>query len=55
MLRWFQALMPKEERFFGLFNAHARTLVDGGEALRILLQGGEGVTAACRKVMDFEN
>ena len=55
MLRWFQALMPKEERFFGLFNAHARTLVDGGEALRVLLQGGDGVPAACRKVMDFEN
>ena len=55
MLRWFQALMPKEERFFSLFNAHARTLVDGGEALRVLLQGGDGVPAACRKVMDFEN
>ena len=55
MLRWFQALMPKEERFFGLFNAHARTLVDGGEALRVLLQGGDGVPAACRKVLDFEN
>jgi predicted phosphate transport protein (TIGR00153 family) len=55
MLRWFQALMPREERFFGLFNAHARTLVDGGEALRVLLQGGDGVPAACRRVMDFEN
>ncbi|HXC57384.1 MAG TPA: DUF47 domain-containing protein [Rhizomicrobium sp.] len=55
MLRWFQALMPKEERFFGLFNAHAATLVDGSQALRLLLQGGDGVPAACRTVMDFEN
>jgi predicted phosphate transport protein (TIGR00153 family) len=55
MLRWFQALMPKEERFFGLFNAHARTLVAGAEALRVLLTGGEGVPEACRRVMDFEN
>jgi uncharacterized protein len=55
MLRWFQALMPKEERFFDLFNAHAATLVNGGEALRVLLQGGEEVPEACRKVMAFED
>jgi len=23
MLRWFQALMPREDRFFELFNRHA--------------------------------
>ena len=47
--------MPREERFFGLFNAHARLLVDGGEALRVLLRGGDGVPAACRNVMEYEN
>lgn len=55
MLRWFQALMPKEERFFDLFNRHANTLVDGSEALRVLLNGGDGVPDACRRVMEFEN
>ncbi len=47
--------MPKEERFFGLFNRHAATLVEGALALRTLLNGGDGVAAAARKVMDFED
>ena len=55
MLRWFQALMPREDRFFDLFNRHAAVLVLGAEALRELLQGGPGVGDACRKVMELEN
>lgn len=55
MLRWFQALMPREERFFVLFNRHARTLVDGAEALRDVLKGGPGVAEACRRVIEHEN
>ena len=30
MFRWFQALMPREDRFFALFNRHADTLVRAG-------------------------
>ena len=52
---WFQALMPKEERFFDHFNRHARTIVNGSEALNALLHDGATVPAACHKVMDFEN
>jgi len=55
MLRWFQALMPKEERFFGLFDQHARTLVHGAQALSALLSGRSSVDVACHQVMDFEN
>ncbi len=55
MLRWFQALMPKEERFFGLFDRHAQTLVAGAGALRVVLAGGDAVAEDCRKVMEFEN
>ena len=54
MFRWFQALMPREDRFFALYNQHAQTLVRGAEALRELLDGGPGVAAAAQKVMDFE-
>ena len=43
MLRWFHALMPKEERFFELFAQHSQTLVAGAEALRAMLEGGEAV------------
>ena len=55
MLRFFQALMPREEKFFTQFNAHARTLVDGAVALRDLLEGGAGVAEACRRIVAHEN
>ena len=54
MLRWFQALMPREDRFFDLYNRHAETLVQGAQALRELLKGGPGVTEAARKILTFE-
>ena len=54
MLRWFQALMPREDRFFALFNRHAATLVDGSEALASLLHGRAPVPEASAKVMEFE-
>jgi hypothetical protein len=46
--------MPREDRFFGLYNRHARTLVQGAEALRELLNGGPGVAAAADKIFAFE-
>jgi uncharacterized protein len=54
MLRWFQAMMPREDRFFDLYNRHAETLVLGAEALRELLKGGSGVADAARKILIFE-
>jgi hypothetical protein len=54
MLRWFQALMPHEDRFFALYDQHTEIIVQGAEALRELLKGGAGVAEAARKVMAFE-
>jgi len=54
MLRWFQALMPREDRFFNLYNRHAEILVQGAEALRELLRGGTGVRAAADKIFALE-
>ena len=54
-MRFFQALLPKEEKFFPLFNAHARTVVMGAQALRDLLRGGEGVPDACGRIVAHEN
>jgi predicted phosphate transport protein (TIGR00153 family) len=54
MFSWFQNLMPQENRFFDLFNHHARTIVDGAEALRSLLHSDTEVKAACKKVFEFE-
>jgi predicted phosphate transport protein (TIGR00153 family) len=55
MLRFFQALMPREDKFFGLFDRHAQTLVQGALALRDLLEGGSGVPEACRRIVVHEN
>lgn len=55
MLGWFKALMPKEARFFDLFESHARILVQGAEALQGLLQGGETVPHYCRLIAEHEH
>jgi predicted phosphate transport protein (TIGR00153 family) len=54
MLGWFQALMPKEERFFRLFEQHAKIVVAGAEALRGLLRGGDSVEAYCKEIFQRE-
>jgi predicted phosphate transport protein (TIGR00153 family) len=55
MLRWFHALMPKEERFFDLFGQHSRAVVAGAVALRAMLEGGDAITANYQIVMDREH
>jgi predicted phosphate transport protein (TIGR00153 family) len=54
MLGWFQALMPKEDRFFELFTQHAKIVVVGAEALRGVLQGGDSIGRYCKEVFDRE-
>jgi uncharacterized protein len=56
MMSWFQALMPREDRFFDLFAQHSRTLVAGAEALNSLLhEGGAAVPHFCDVIMAREN
>ena len=54
MMKWFQRLLPREDRFFDLFEAHAETLVGGAEALRKLMDGGEGAAGFGRIVVEKE-
>jgi len=54
MLGWFQALLPQEKKFFDLFEAHARTLCAGAQALRGVLDGGDEVPARCADVARHE-
>jgi uncharacterized protein len=54
MLGWFQALMPKEEHFFELFEQHAAIVVAAAEALRSLLHGGDAVERYCRVIFERE-
>jgi len=55
MLGWFQALLPKDERFFELFARHSETIVAGAEALRAMLDGGDAVPQQFQIVMDREH
>ena len=55
MLRWFQALLPREERFFDLFEAHARTLCAGARSLRSVMEGGDAVPEHCAEVARHED
>ena len=54
-MSWISALMPREDKFFDLFHRHALTLVAGAQALRRLLEGGEGVEQACQEIIDQEH
>src|SRR6185312_13435915 len=54
MMRWFHALMPKEERFFDMFANHSRAVLAGAKALRAMLEGGQAVQGNYQTVMDRE-
>lgn len=54
-LRWFRAILPREERFFELFNQHAQTLVAGADALQGVLRGGPEIQKYCHLVTQHES
>src|SRR3954463_11862712 len=47
--------MPREDRFFGLFEQHATLVVAGAESLRAALDGGPALRQHLQAVMDREN
>jgi len=55
MFRWFQALMPRQGRFFEQFEDHAETLVAGADALAQLLEGGPDMAAHVREIFEREH
>ncbi len=54
MLHWFQALLPREERFVELFARHSDVVAAGAKALRDMLDGGDAVARHYKTVMDRE-
>ena len=54
MLDWFQRLLPREHKFFPLFERHARAIAAAAEALRRMLDGGDQVANHCPTVMRQE-
>ncbi len=55
MLNWFRAIMPKEDRFFELFEQHSTLVVAGAEGLRAALDGGPDLERHVTTVMEREN
>ncbi|QNQ12078.1 DUF47 family protein [Sphingomonas alpina] len=55
MLGWFQSLMPKQGRFFELFEAHAATLVAGADALAKLLHGEGSIADQVAEIIRREH
>jgi uncharacterized protein len=53
MMAWFRRLLPREDRFFDLFEQHAEKLVLGSQALERLLEGGD-VAPACDEIIALE-
>ncbi|MBK8458128.1 MAG: DUF47 domain-containing protein [Phyllobacteriaceae bacterium] len=55
MFGFFKKLMPKEERFFDMFERHAALSVAGARALRAVLDGGDAIAANSAIVMKHED
>lgn len=55
MLGWFQALMPKQGRFFEQFEAHSATLVAGSKALSGLLHGEGNIADGVADIVNHEH
>jgi predicted phosphate transport protein (TIGR00153 family) len=49
-----RAVMPREERFFDLFERHSQTLVGAAEAL-VRLLGGSSIAASSDEIRDLEH
>ncbi len=54
-MAFISAIMPKEDRYFDMFNRHAATLVKGADALRQILNGGDDVEAIAARLRDHEH
>jgi uncharacterized protein len=55
MFDFIKKLMPKEEKFFDLFESHAVTLIAGAQALRLIMDGGADIEANCAKLIKLED
>ena len=55
MLSLFRKLMPREDRFFDLFEQHSRTVVGAAEALQARLAGGPDMERHCNHIVELED
>ena len=55
MFAWFQRLLPQRGDFFGMFEAHAATLVQAADALQQLAADGASPHQVLEKMQDHEH
>ena len=55
MFAWFQRLLPRTGDFFGMFEAHAATLVGAADALNKLVDGGKARKQHIDEIDDYEH
>src|SRR5207248_11303933 len=55
VLRWFRALLPREDGFSALSARHSQTVLQGALALQDMLRGGAETPVFCQRVNQFEN
>lgn len=55
MFAWFQRLLPQKGDFFGMFEAHAGTLVGAAEALQQLANNGVSTHELLQAIQDREH
>jgi uncharacterized protein len=55
MLKLIRKLMPREDRFFDLFERHAQILVAGADALERMVSGAEPIPSSCQAIERHEN
>lgn len=55
MLKALRAIMPKEDRFFDMFQRHAEIIVAGADAMEKMLAGTVGIADSCRDIAHHEH
>lgn len=55
MLGWFRKLLPREDKFFELFEAHSQTVLGAADALKALLAGEGDAAAHCDRIVALED
>lgn len=55
MFDFIKKLMPREEKFFDLFEAHAVKLKEGARTLSAIMDGGKELHANCEKLIKLED
>ena len=55
MLQWFQRLMPRQAKFYPLFERHAAVIVAAARSLRAMLAGGDQVRLRCQDIVALEH